>query len=227
MNFNFVKFLYPKVIVYPKVPPIVREDLWDRTREKCLEFWAINGPVGRQIKRSLTHVCWGKPPPNTIKLNMDGAALPNPGRAAGGGVFRDSSGCWISGFCRNIGFASSLEAELWALRDGLSIAVEKQVPNLEVEIDCSVALNLFHFKELCSSHFLFSLVSDCRNLASMIPRCSIKHIFREGNGVADCLSKFGLKTGHGLHLLDLPPPSASFFIFSDIAGSCFPRLVCN
>lgn len=42
-----------------------------------------------------------------------------------GGVFRDSKGCCPLSFSRNIGFASSIEAKLWALRDGLSIAVEK------------------------------------------------------------------------------------------------------
>lgn len=69
-------------------------------------------------------VRWSKPLPGWFKLNTDGASLGNPGKAGGGGLIRDSEGRWIRGFSRSIGHATSVMAELWALRDGLKLAVQ-------------------------------------------------------------------------------------------------------
>ena len=44
------------------------------------------------------------------------------GKARRGGLIRDSMGNWIKGFSRSVGFATSIIAEFWALRDGLLLA---------------------------------------------------------------------------------------------------------
>ena len=41
----------------------------------------------------------------------------------GGGLIRKPAGDWIMGFMRNIGCTESAAAELWVLRDGLSLCV--------------------------------------------------------------------------------------------------------
>ena len=41
----------------------------------------------------------------------------------GGGLIRKPAGDWITGFMRNIGCTESAAAELWVLRDGLSLCV--------------------------------------------------------------------------------------------------------
>ncbi|GKU94254.1 hypothetical protein SLEP1_g7776 [Rubroshorea leprosula] len=71
---------------------------------------------------SVVLVSWNPPPAGFIKLNTDGSANANPGEAGAGGVFRDELGNWLLGFYRNVGFTSSLSAELWALREGLKLA---------------------------------------------------------------------------------------------------------
>ena len=45
------------------------------------------------------------------------------GGGGGGGLIRDCNGIWVKGFARSIGFATSITAELWALRDGLKLAL--------------------------------------------------------------------------------------------------------
>ena len=41
----------------------------------------------------------------------------------GSGLIRKPAGDWITGFMRNIGCTESAAAELWVLRDGLSLCV--------------------------------------------------------------------------------------------------------
>ena len=56
-----------------------------------------------------------------IKLNTDGSAMGNPGIVDAGGILRDHSGGWISGFSLNLGLASNNMAELAAIRHGLEM----------------------------------------------------------------------------------------------------------
>lgn len=67
------------------------------------------------------------------KLNSDWASLGNPGKAGGGGLIRDSQGSWVKGYMRNIGVATSVKAEFWALRDGLLLASQMGIAQLVVE----------------------------------------------------------------------------------------------
>lgn len=68
-------------------------------------------------------VRWTKPLTRWHKLNIDGTTFGNPGKVGGGGLIRISHGNWIKGFSRSIGYTTSLMAELWALRDGLNLAI--------------------------------------------------------------------------------------------------------
>ena len=52
----------------------------------------------------------------------------NPGRAGGGGIIRNDEGKWIKGYARAIGNTTSVAAELWALRDGIQLYLELNLP---------------------------------------------------------------------------------------------------
>ena len=67
---------------------------------------------------------WGKPPSSWFKLNIDGALSGNQGKAGGGGLIRDSLGNRVKGFSRFMGYASSIMAKFWALRDDLHLAFD-------------------------------------------------------------------------------------------------------
>jgi ribonuclease HI len=154
------------------------------------EFFCLWGN-GQNLKVSQSiSVKWLLPPLGWAKLNTDGASSGNPGPAGGGGVIRDSRGDWVRGFSRSIGLASSVQAELRALLDGLLMTVELNIPFLEIEMDSLVAVNLILATHLANA-FLRSIVFYCRCLLQKFEGVSIKHIYREANMCADLLAKAG------------------------------------
>ncbi|KAE8709018.1 hypothetical protein F3Y22_tig00110332pilonHSYRG00750 [Hibiscus syriacus] len=68
------------------------------------------------------HAHWSNPPQCWIALNTDGSVNTSNGKSSIGGFFRNDSGSWIFGFSRSIGIADPLQAEIWAIHDGLNIA---------------------------------------------------------------------------------------------------------
>ncbi|KAK9995368.1 hypothetical protein SO802_020054 [Lithocarpus litseifolius] len=71
----------------------------------------------------------------------DGLSLGNPGRVGGGGLISDAHGGWIKGFTRNIGVVTSVEAELWALRDGLALCLSLNILAVEIETNARVVFD--------------------------------------------------------------------------------------
>lgn len=97
---------------------------------KSAEFWALSGinPPSPCIRTSVQFI--GLTPPPHPFFNYSGAAKGNPGLAGAGGQLRDCNGVWVKGFTRNLGFTSSVSAELWALRDGFKLALDMGISDL-------------------------------------------------------------------------------------------------
>ena len=55
--------------------------------------------------------------------------------ASAGGLLRDSSSLWISGFSLNMGIATNNMAELEAVRQGLLLALALGFKIIQLEID--------------------------------------------------------------------------------------------
>ncbi|GKV21679.1 hypothetical protein SLEP1_g31635 [Rubroshorea leprosula] len=165
---------------------------------------------------------WSKPLSPFIKLNTDGSVLGNPGGAASGGLFRDHNGSWILGFARKIGITSSLAAELWALRDGLALAVTHSYSHLIVETDSSTAFN-FMMNTACVSHPLSSLILDCRDLLRLISYVQIFHIKRQSNMAADQIARMGHSLQQDFVVLPHCPVNVKLLCILDIMGYEFPR----
>ncbi len=122
------------------------------------------------------------------KVNTNGSVMGESGLVGGGGVIQDYLGNWVRVFSRSIGITSSVQAELRALKDGLQLALDLEIPNLEIEMDSAVAVKLLHSIN-SSNAFLSSIVNDCRYLLERFEAYSLKHIYREANGCADTLAK--------------------------------------
>ncbi|GKV43678.1 hypothetical protein SLEP1_g50939 [Rubroshorea leprosula] len=139
-----------------------------------------------------------------------------------GGLIRDSQGQWVVGFMRNIGHTTSLAAELWVIRDGLSMANYLQIQNSIVEIDCQVAHALLS-GTFNPHHPHSTLILDCRELLCTLPWVQLKHVMRKSNMVADALAKKGARSSYGLHILYDCPPNVDLLYTADIVGVCYPK----
>ena len=137
-----------------------------------------------------TPIKWVVPPLGWFKLNTDGSSLGNPGLAGGGGVIRNHVGDWMGGFSQAIGITTSVQAELRALKDGLNLAIDLGILNLEIEMDSLVVVELVN-SITTPNAFLSIIVTDCRSLTERFESCLLKHIFREANGCTDLLAKTG------------------------------------
>jgi len=83
--------------------------------------FTIKPPKPQIIKE----VIWNPPIFNWIKCNTDRASLGNPGQAACGGLFRNSSSNFIGGFAVNLGVSSALCSELIGAMLAIEIAHKK------------------------------------------------------------------------------------------------------
>lgn len=107
-----------------------------------------------------------------------------------GGIFCNDDGVWILGFSRHIGITSSFMAELWAIRDGLLLCVERNFQAVVIELDakavCDVLCNPTQTNTIISP-----IVDVCRQLAERTPQVRFKHCYKEANKCADGLAKMG------------------------------------
>ena len=188
----------------------------------ALEFFFCAGPTNG-IRNQVTNlVKWVRPECGWMKLNTDGSALGNPGIAGGGGVIRDWAGNWVAGFSRKIGVATSLVAELWAIRDGLMLCIDRRLTMVEVESDAKVVVDM-----LGDSHYsniaIAPLLEDCRFLLSQIPQVRIKHCYREANRCADKLARKGANQFLNCVLYENLPVDLCEFVVADHNGISVAR----
>lgn len=60
-----------------------------------------------------------------IKVNVDAAVRMSDNEAVCGGVLRDHYGVFLHGFMANFGTCYILEAKLWAILNGLQLALDR------------------------------------------------------------------------------------------------------
>lgn len=58
---------------------------------------------------------------------------------------REGAGNWVIGAYHHIPRTTNVEAELWDLRDGLSLPSDHDFLNIEIEVDASTVLFFMHF----------------------------------------------------------------------------------
>ncbi|KAK9998044.1 hypothetical protein SO802_017647 [Lithocarpus litseifolius] len=189
---------------------------------KSLEYvhCALSFNASARISQNL--IRWERPALGWLKLNTDGLALEQLGVAGGGGVLRDERGDWVIGFARNIGRASSFTAELWALRDGLSICLVENFLKVEVEMDAKILVNMLTDSSNVNVA-ICPLVDDCRHLASQLLQVRFKHCYREANRCADSLAWVGSQQSPDFLLFNSPPVGVELVFNLDFNGWYYNR----
>ena len=132
------------------------------------EFSCLVIPQMLVFGKKLIQVRSNLPSPGWFKLNMDGSALGCPGPAGGGGLIRDDHGKWAKGFLRKISKVSSLEAKLWAIRDGLILCNQLLIQELLIKLDAKAVISLLTCKTESFAQYA-PLIDDCRNLLHQHP----------------------------------------------------------
>jgi len=118
-----------------------------RCIKESAKFFSLGINCKVQKLKSVILVGWTKPLEGWAKLNSDGSVMGRTGKVEGGSMIRNHEGVWLKGFARPIGSTNSCNAELWALRDGLVMAMEMGLNSLVIELDAlSVVLQFVHDK---------------------------------------------------------------------------------
>ncbi|XP_030964717.1 uncharacterized protein LOC115985976 [Quercus lobata] len=116
----------------------------------------------------------------------------------------------------DIGITSSFIAELWALRDGLMLCVDRNFPAVVVEMDAKVIIEVLNNPNN-TNLIISSIVDDCRKLASRIPRIQFEHCYRETNRSADMLARMGANQSSSFSFHSSPPEDVKPLLEFDIS----------
>ncbi|KAK8596929.1 hypothetical protein V6N12_065407 [Hibiscus sabdariffa] len=159
-------------------------------------------------------VKWCLPSVDSIKVNVDGDRRLHGVVASCGGIVRNSNGVWLDGFTKFIGKCSFLEAELWVVCQGLKCAMDMNVQKVIMESDSrEVICTLLGQGWRATSS---SLLESIRSLASGNCEVVFQHVFREGNRVADAMTRFFSMDTFATRLYLYPPDEVLEILHADV-----------
>ncbi|KAL6276567.1 hypothetical protein ACE6H2_020168 [Prunus campanulata] len=159
-----------------------------QSKNKYAMDWATaTRPSSSTCIRTVTHLHWQAPLLGTCKVNTDGGRNNTTGMIGAGGLLRDADGAWLKGFTGNLGVGSILEAELWGIFWGLSLAWDAGVRDVVIECDSSIAVDLIN-NPTGANHPLYNIINCCKLKIHGDWNCVVQHIYREMNTAADALA---------------------------------------
>jgi ribonuclease HI len=131
------------------------------------------------LEHNVQNLQWTPPPEGWCKLNIDGS-FGTEGDAGAGIVVRDHNGDILLSSCRELSACrDALEAELSAVREGLSLTLHWCTQSIIVEVDCLEIINLVKNEELDRS-VNTSLIEEIKTLLKVRQTC-ITHVKRGQN----------------------------------------------
>ncbi|XP_024156261.1 uncharacterized protein LOC112164272 [Rosa chinensis] len=151
----------------------------------------INTPTSGSKKVSKR---WQAPTGETLKLNVDGAFLPNVPFGGTCGVLRNAQGRFLAAFSRWMNFVSSpLHAELLALKTGIELLQAIDVTNVVIESDCLMAVQAVNSLS-CDLSSLRALVADIKGLLDGYADMCIIFAPRQANVIAHRLASLSFES---------------------------------
>lgn len=116
-------------------------------------------------------------------------------------------------------------AELWALRDGLSLAKAENARKLEIEVDALGVIQLLN--EQTKNHPMGNILLDCRSLMAELEAVSIKHVYCEVNYCANALTKDAPILVRDLYIYPCFLNCISNLFYADLIGVVTPGPACK
>ncbi|GJX15037.1 non-LTR retroelement reverse transcriptase, partial [Tanacetum coccineum] len=115
----------------------------------------------------------------------------NPGEAGGGGILRDSRGCFLRAFAEKYGICTVTRSEILALLRGIIMARDVGIRKLIIKVDSQVVVRLIEGGIIRHSPAFYT-VKNCRNLLKSLDwEVKLEHCYREANRAADWLENHG------------------------------------
>ena len=237
-----------KVTEWPSIFAVTLWWLWKWRNERCFSreakvpldqvafIFAKVGEFLRATKLDIQHngiiqprverfIRWNYPPEGWVRLNTDGAAKGNPGKAGAGGIIRGSRGELFEAFAVNCGVCSCTCAELLGVLRGLAIAWNGGHRKVLLSVDSEVVV-----KWLCSdlstpSPFIH-LVRRCKALVDRGEwEVRVSHCYREANRAADWLANYGVSSAQKLVIFEAVPRDLRAVLLEDLGGLALARMV--
>jgi len=120
-------------------------------------------------------------------LYADGGARGNPGPAAIGVVLTDSTAGDLGEISRTIGETTNNVAEYTAVIEGLKLAMERGVTDIEVKLDSKLVVHQLNGDWKIKSDSLRGLAVEARRLLNRFHSAKVEHVARAKNAAADAL----------------------------------------
>ncbi|CAN1841153.1 Putative ribonuclease H protein At1g65750 [Linum perenne] len=172
----------------------------------------------------MTSVAWTPGPVGWITVNSDGSFDARLGRAAAGGLARDSEGRCRFAYTMNLGSCSITRAEIRGASEGLRRAWDAGFRRVELQIDSRVAITLLNSDDrLRTQHGLE--IDKFKELKNRKWEVVIKHVYREGNHATDHLAGIGYGYPFGSHNFSLSDCNFGYFLRYDCLGIAEQRSV--
>lgn len=148
-------------------------------------------------KKKRDNIAWRFPNYDWIKVNFDGAAKGNPGKAGGGGVTRNAQGRCIVAFASPFGTQNNHVAEAMAMLKSLQLAQEFKFKKVWLEGD---SLNIIQVLKGISSVSwnIANIIKNAKTILNNYVSIILTHTFKEGNKVADILANEGVNLEKGV-----------------------------
>ncbi|CAN1748538.1 Putative ribonuclease H protein At1g65750 [Linum perenne] len=196
---------------------------WIRTVSSAMARDATldsNNGAARQIE-----VSWKMGPPEWYTLNSDGSVQGARGKAAAGGLIRDSEGRCLDAYTVNLGICSITRAEIRGAIEGIRRAWRAGYRRLEVQLDSSAAVAILLNQETSLAHQYALEVWEFRDLIQREWTVNVRHVYREANHAADYLASIGHYTPRGTFDFDISDCNLAYFIRYDCMGISEPRMI--
>ncbi|CAL8151990.1 unnamed protein product [Prunus armeniaca] len=179
--------------------------LVQRAKDYDAEFKRYSAANHRSLSSPVRDIKWRPPTGNCFKLNVDGATDMETGARGAGAIVRDSHGKLVGALAmRAPSRISVLATELYALKIGISFALDMSLVPLEIESDSLQAVSMVNSEEECLAAE-GGLVDGVRRLLVRSASTAVRHIPRQANKAAHRIARFSLRDQSLSLWLDVGP----------------------
>lgn len=176
------------VVFNPSKKPLSAQTIVTMACNNALEFVRANQVKENIAQEHTLGSLMDHIPHSWVMVNVD-AAFKSQNQVSGtGGIIRDSKGGWIMGFTKTTFARDALLAELKAIHEGLTLALNHGHKKVVLFSDCKVATTLLDH-EVSHTNIYANIINKCRELRRKFDNLMVRYCSRNYNKIADMMAK--------------------------------------